>query len=142
MSIWVAATDWGGVGGEGDGYCDFFGYGQLEEGQARYISANWEQLCAHLYARDYDAHYSWSGDPDVWTHCAMTVDADGVAIYVNGELLETSDIVPETALGQLSIGGLAYGLSDAIMSGCVRDARIYNRVLTADEIAALAAQDQ
>lgn len=140
LSIRVAPAAWG-VGGAGTGYCDFFGYGQPAPGQARLVAADLDQLCGHLYARDYDAAFTWQTDGETWVHCAVTIDADGMRVYANGELLGTSGIVPETAAGELTIGSGLYDMSGARLSGLVKDARIYNRVLSAAEIAALAAAE-
>ena len=137
LAIRVAPSAWG-VGGAGTGYCDFFGYGQPQEGQARLIAANLEQLCGHLYARDYDADFRWRVNSVYWVHCAVTISAEGVAVYANGVLLGVSDIVPETTPGELTIGGCFYDVSQAYMSGLVKDARVYNRVLTSEEIELLA----
>lgn len=139
LTIWIAPTDFG-VGGEGTGYCDFFGYGRPEEGQARLVAANTDQLCGHLFARDYDAAFEWIMDGETWTHCAVTIDENGVGVYANGELLGTDNIVPETVAGELTIGSALYGQSNALLSGFVKDARVYNRVLSSLEIARLANQ--
>lgn len=135
LAIWINPESFG-VEGAGTGYCDFYGYGQPAQSEARLIAANTDQLCAHLYAEDYDADFPWR--MDVWTHCAITVDSDGVAVYADGKLLGVSALEPQTAPGQLSIGGLMYGESTAHLNGKVRDARVYNRVLSAEEITKLA----
>ena len=138
LAIRVASSAWG-VGGAGTGYCDFYGYGQNSTGQARLIAANTGQLCGHLYARDYDASFVWDMTGETWVHCAVVVDETGVAVYANGALLGTAGIAPETEPGELTIGGCFYDLSNAYLTGKAKDARIYNRALSTEEVAALAA---
>ena len=137
LAIRIAPSNFG-VGGAGTGYCDFFGYGLPAEGMARLIAANLDQLCGHLYARDFDAAFAWTADGETWIHCAVAIDECGVRVYANGNLVGVSGIVPDTGAGELTIGSGLYDLSGARLSGLVKDARIYNRVLSSSEIAKLA----
>jgi len=77
--------------------------------------------------------------PNTWTHVAATYDGITMKIYVNGVLdnsAATSITIKSNALA-LGIGGQSDGASARIFSGAIDDARVYDRALTASEIASL-----
>jgi hypothetical protein len=73
---------------------------------------------------------------NTWTHLAVTYDGSVVRLYVNG--VQVGSIAasgPITAgTGALQLGGLSQ--SSDVFRGLMDDVRIYNRALTASEIAA------
>ncbi|HDI52337.1 MAG TPA: LamG domain-containing protein, partial [Bacteroidetes bacterium] len=72
---------------------------------------------------------------DTWYHVVATVDADGdMKLYLNGELKDTTS-TPTTALldNPLHIGWNGY--SGDYFHGLIDEVRIYNRALSAEEIA-------
>jgi hypothetical protein len=77
---------------------------------------------------------------DEWSHVAAAFDSinDEVKIYINGQLVsiysELGPILPTT--DDLWIGNRA-DMSGYAFDGIIDDVRIYNQVLTAEEIAAL-----
>lgn len=77
-----------------------------------------------------------------WYHVAVTRSETEVAIYVNGELLNTAE-----ASGQLNVAGISQPLRIGAMSenggyflpfiGKLDEVRLYSRALSADEIAGI-----
>lgn len=67
---------------------------------------------------------------DEWTHVVETYDnSTGIAaLYINGEPI--SDATSSNLLASISLSGLSFASWD----GIIDDLRIYNRVLTANEI--------
>ncbi|MCA9067164.1 MAG: hypothetical protein KDA96_29095, partial [Planctomycetaceae bacterium] len=81
---------------------------------------------------------------DEWQHVAYTVDAGSSEqrLYLNGTLVASgsnADAIFFQNNGHY-IGGNVGG-ADKLFSGLIDDARIYTRALSADEIAALAANE-
>jgi len=71
--------------------------------------------------------------PAEWTHIAVTADSSNIKMYVNGELAHTVPFTGNTlkqASDSFYIGGSPYGE----FTGCIDDMRIYNRVLSPQEI--------
>jgi len=72
-----------------------------------------------------------------WTHVAATYDGTTLKLYVDGEesdSVETADL-PWNSNEQLHIGGDPGCGGRSWYTGLMDDVRIYNRALTADEIA-------
>jgi hypothetical protein len=73
---------------------------------------------------------------DQWYHCALTVDTVGgsaAQLYINGVLEDTSTEGTGTAyLGPLNFG--AWTNNQRFYHGLMDDIRIYDKVLTADEV--------
>ena len=80
-----------------------------------------------------------AGNLNVWKHVTGTYDGTSYKIYVNG-VLEGTDTVVTGALwdssSAISIGKWAGGFSD-YFPGRMNDIRIYNRALSATEVASL-----
>lgn len=77
-----------------------------------------------------------------WTHIAVTVDGTAVGtsdimavsqLYINGELLSSGDIATGTFTGDAKVY-LGINCWDALFKGLFDDVKIYNTVLTADEV--------
>jgi len=73
---------------------------------------------------------------DTWTHIVCNYDGQYGKIYVNGELVKTSDFSSELACStnstSLKFGG--NGTSDRVLNGELPLAKVYNKVLTAEEV--------
>ena len=79
--------------------------------------------------------------PNTWAHVAVTIGADVVSLYVNGECIVSSDnitIRPDDINPVLNYIGRSQFASDPMYKGYIDDFRIYNYALTPEEIAALA----
>jgi hypothetical protein len=79
---------------------------------------------------------------DTWTHLALTIGSDGIALYLDGVRAAST---PNASLRPSDLGSITnrfIGRSefavDPYLDGDIDEYRIYNRVLDAAEIAALA----
>ena len=78
----------------------------------------------------------------VWQHALITITSDGVAnIYLNGVLSGTANqntnpVSQITTANPLTIGNRS-SATDRTFDGAISDVRIFNRVLSAEEITAL-----
>ena len=101
-------------------------YGTVAEGPRGYIYINGERSTPPTA----------SLTPNVWTFLSVTYDGAALRLYVNG--LETSSAAVTGSLvasdGDLTIGGNA--IWPEWFAGRLDDVRIYNRALSAAEIAA------
>ena len=79
-------------------------------------------------------------DLNVWYHIAVVQNSTYGAIYING-VLDSSDNSPEAYTGDIPdtirIGSRADGKAAYYFDGTIDDVRIYDRVLSAEEIEAL-----
>ena len=109
----------------------------------------------YLYAMGYHQSYhyaftAWWNDLDsglgtvtsgTWHNFVTMYDGTDIKVYVDGVLAgskTTANI--NTATGDIYIGGRTYGTGDNAESMWYADVRIYNRALTADEVADLASK--
>src|SRR3990170_2011523 len=80
-----------------------------------------------------------SAPPDQWTHIAGTYDGSSVKIYINGVL---DAEFPKIGLIATSTGDLTIGwrtdAPDVSYNGLIDEVEIFNRALSAEEIAAIA----
>ena len=78
---------------------------------------------------------------DKWSHIAVTYDGLNLRGYINGLLTAQREVALQTSLSNIKIGcrqnPLGEALGDAFFKGKLDDVRIYNRALTAKEVAAL-----
>ena len=76
-----------------------------------------------------------------WHHLAVTFDAQGTRIYVDGTLAkhEPTQNRGENFTGYFRVGGLSPNDLNNTLTGDFDDVRIYDRVLSADEVKYLAA---
>jgi hypothetical protein len=79
--------------------------------------------------------------PAVWSHMVLTISETEAAIYLNGQLEDSralaaplSVVLGGAALGAWNNGGAL----EREMPGLMDEVRIYDRALSADEVAALA----
>lgn len=96
-------------------------------------------ISAHVYATSGVQVNSVSYIPDyTWVHVAMTYDGDVVSLYVNGKL-NVTDSDPDgninTNTVSVYIGKSARAGSERYFAGLIDEVRIYNRTLSATEIA-------
>lgn len=80
---------------------------------------------------------------NAWKHVAVTIGADKVTIYVDGnENVSTSNITlrPSDIVPTVSYLGRSQFTADPAFKGMMSDIRIYNYALSANEIAVLAAK--
>lgn len=77
----------------------------------------------------------------IWYHVAATFDDANWRFYVNGAaqgvVASTTNI--QTSTGDLTLGGQGYDIQANFMNGRIEDARVFNRTLTVEEVAMLAA---
>lgn len=75
-----------------------------------------------------------------WVHVAVTLGANSGKLYVNGALASTAaiTITPANFNPTLNYLGKSQYPADPLFNGTIDDFRIYNRVLSAAEVAALA----
>jgi len=114
------------------------------------ISVNWE---VHVNGRPRiywnRGEIDWRPDVDLrtgeWTHYAFVRDAANghIAFYLNGVRVAVhegtgEEIVPETFF---NIGGDRRGLNAPWLNGAIDDLRLYDRPLSAEEVAALAQRE-
>jgi hypothetical protein len=81
--------------------------------------------------------------PNTWTHVASTYDGSRLTIWVNGKRAGRLGVTGRTCVNDepLAIGAKnapAKGLLEAFYDGRLDDVRIYNRALSAAEVATLA----
>jgi len=116
---------------------------------------NYEAYClevsdedsATFYVRDVNGTRYFAGSeegdtyPEDWLHLAGTYDGSTVRFYVDGQVVGTSDEANSILLSQDPCG-LAIGnkpdANDRPFKGTIDDVRVYNRALTAAEVAWLA----
>ncbi|HVV25800.1 MAG TPA: LamG domain-containing protein [Candidatus Saccharimonadales bacterium] len=70
-----------------------------------------------------------------WSLVSFTGDSSGLKIYINGQLSRSggSAYAPPNTAGKLFIG--SYTTTSELFDGSIADVRIYNRALSADEMA-------
>lgn len=77
-----------------------------------------------------------------WKHIAVTMDANTVTLYVDGEAVAKSDamtIRPSDFHPVVNLVGCSQFAANPIFKGCIDDFRIYNYALTPDEVTAVMA---
>ncbi len=85
------------------------------------------------------SYTGWSYEVDQWVHVILTWDGSTVTWYKNGVAISTTAVTtpPDTSTGDLRIGSGRYNWSNDNFQGGLDDLRIYNRVLSSNEISAL-----
>lgn len=117
-----------------------FGYDQYRQSLViPNISPNTLRLGAGGHSADLKTDYYIS--LDTWYHIVQTYDSGICKIFVNGELVYTSttqSINVRQAIMSVGIG--TYSTSGDYFKGYLAGARVYNRVLSDEEIATLASE--
>jgi hypothetical protein len=80
-----------------------------------------------------DPNFGYTAPVDEWTHLALTADASGTTLYANGAPAGSVSLTIPCPMDQI-------GHSGESMSGDLDDVRVYDRLLTSEEIAALASE--
>jgi len=76
-----------------------------------------------------------------WVHVLGTYDGKKANIYVNGVLVGSQEGIYTTEEnGMLCIGAQSWNTQLGLFTGLIDEVKVYNRVLSADEIKALAAE--
>lgn len=116
----------------------FLNTGAANEGFTFYFYDGHVRMLVKNRADGYVYALAPAPKPGEWTHYAGTYDGESVAVYMNGALRETKKAQGKlTQLGEvLTLGGLDYG--KRIVKGKLGDLRVYDRVLSEEEIAATA----
>ena len=73
----------------------------------------------------------------VWSHIVLVRDGEKVQVYLNGKL-EIEGKAPAVSIEEFMLGGRSD--NDSNWEGRLDEAAVFNRALTADEIAKLAVQ--
>lgn len=73
-----------------------------------------------------------------WYHVAMTKDGNTETIYLDGNVVKTGTTSKNTLLGTGLISGIPWAGGVHLFNGSLASCRIYDRVLTDDEIMKLA----
>ncbi len=82
--------------------------------------------------------YDWTLTAGVWTHLAVTYDGAVGRIYWNGRLIEEGPLAVGPREGKIFIGGVPVPNHNAqAWSGLIDDVVVFDRALTADEVALL-----
>ncbi len=121
--------------------CDGVGGGQL---QFR-MWGSYDKLAYSFYNANHAAHVPALND-DKWHHLAITRTEDDVlATYVDGVAV-AMDLAERRAVviprnGKIMLGTCWLRGNDRYLDGCMDDVRVYQRALTAQEVAALAQDD-
>lgn len=74
---------------------------------------------------------------NTWTHFAITFDGDTIGVYFNGTLMTRTDVVNQTIRKTTLYPFMFFNrmtANDRDFNGTLDDFRIYNRVLSSDEI--------
>lgn len=119
----------------------FLNLGRINEGFTLYLYNNQVRMLIGHQPGRYAHTDAPAPKPGDWTHYAGTYDGESIKIFVNGQLVTTTpakgQIEPTT--GKVSIGSL--GDQERFVRGRMDDLRIWRRVLTDEEIMAVARGD-
>lgn len=127
VSFWMNSQNTG-----RDGY--MFAYGKASSNQ--YFGASNYYTAVRFAANSNSNPLQCPITADVWTHIVGTYDGANLSIYANGVLFGTKPFPTaslNTANDYIDVGGNGSYNFDGYLAGC----RIYDRVLTEDEIVAL-----
>lgn len=134
QSIWVRFTGWGNSG------CMSFGASDGSKYTAIHIQRR--STSGHINGGGWylDYEYNYSFLLDTWYNVVQTYDGTTFRGYVNGVLTNTSvNGNVNVGSGRVCIGSAANGM-EKLSDGYLASARIYDRVLTDDEISLLATE--
>ncbi len=126
---------------ENFGYSPAFNIGSPSVHHWRMIGLTTDEgnIYASLFSTtDGDLKSSASG-AYAWHHILATFDSAVTTLYIDGVQSGTLAIVPETTTGYIAIGRDTNGNS-ANTVGYIASCRVFSRILTAEEIAALYAE--
>ena len=96
------------------------------------------QLRHHNYSASstsYNVAYTTGLDLNKWYHTMATDDGTNVKLYVNGELVKTQASATSTTNGTMTCKVGSWPTSNTSFAGDIPVVKIYNRALTAQEVA-------
>ncbi len=116
----------------------FLNTGAANEGFTFYLYEGRVRMLVRNQAESYAYALAPAPEAGEWAHYAGTYDGERAAVYMNGALCEIKECPGQlTKLGEmLTLGGLDYG--KRMVKGRLGDLRIYDRVLSEEEVAAAA----
>src|SRR6185295_1188673 len=117
------------------GYRWIVAYGSPGTGQAMVLGMNGTTLYGGGYADDLTVAGFWDGN---WHHLALTYDGATARLYADGTERSNGAKTWNLVAGAAYIGRQINGAGE-YWNGLIDDVRVYNRALTAAEIAALSA---
>jgi|GEM_PF-2836861 len=152
FSVWVKVNDWGGETGNGsyvaDGIHTLIAKYSDRNGITMHITGNSDSCfvwCQALFESWNDEEYlvlrkNLPGDYlGKWVHAAMSMDATGYRIYVNGQLTVEHECTPDFTTTNTQNMRFGYGGNAWYpLNGALDEIRIYNRALNETEINTLA----
>ena len=110
---------------------------------------NWDRVIS-LDANGYITFYIFNGNErflrgnvnlkdNTWHHCAVNFSSAGTVVYIDGSVAAQDNTfnLSQNYIGYYRIGGLQTGATNSSLSsntGSIDDVRIYNRILTTNEI--------
>lgn len=132
LSFWAKSANSG-----SDTWNYMFGYGNPDAGNGDFIVAQNEgnYIGVDKYYADFiyrDATVNFTK----WHHIAVTFSGEVTSFYIDGELLGQCSGAADTQNTRIRIGNISSWGFDGYIASC----RIYNRVLSADEIAELSTE--
>ena len=86
-----------------------------------------------------DSPIAYPNNGTTWMHLAATSDGTTIRLYVNGAEVATKPAPAAITTNNLALGIGAQGDGVSQLQGAMDDVRVYNRALSASEVAALAA---
>ena len=121
-----------------------YGSGSTNALRGFFSSANDNYAASGIWGSDGDNVSGNLIEIDTWYHFAAIFTSSGQQLYLNGQLISTHSYGGmDTVFEKLSLGGYFGAGSSSLMEYadcCVAAARVYNRALSAAEIATLAAE--
>ena len=120
------------------GYSWIAAFGSPNGDQAMFIGMNGSTLVGGGYGDDLDVANFWDNN---WHFIALTYDGTTANLYADGNLVASGAKSWNLVPGSCYIGEQVNNASE-YFNGSIDDVRIYNRVLSATEIANLAAGNQ
>lgn len=112
--------------------------GNFDRGISAHWSGRWHALTGNT-AADTNAPIGYNS----WAHVALVYSSANIEFYLNGARVwqRGSAATGYSGSAQLQMGRSAYSGGSSYFAGNIDDARVYDRVLTAAEIATLARGD-
>jgi len=126
---------WGKSTTTAGGYRWIFAYGSGGTGQAMFIGMNGTTLYGGGYGDDVTVANFWDTN---WHHIALTYDGTTAILYADG-IQVASAAKNWNLVANLAYIGRQVNTAAEFWNGQIDDVRLYNRVLTAAEVAVLAA---
>ena len=119
-----------------DGDITIFSYGEASNNRRFSIGFSGDSL--EVWGKSNTTNYGSGFASERWYHCAVTLSGTYEQLYIDGVIFGAqSHTNLNTALAEVCIGACSGDHIDGFV-GSIADVRVYNRVLTADEISELA----